>query len=501
MLRSLFSVLLLLTTIPLAPRLAGQQPALNSSSCPCTLRGTVIDSVTGNPIHGALVLSSAGTSRDAFTDAEGRFQFDALPAGTATVQVAKPGYLSEDTVVFHSTKSFSIPVGTDSPPAVLKLTPEGIVYGQVTDENGQPLEGFSVLLVYRNPRFRSNYRGSQQRATTDDEGHFRISGLYPGTGFLSVDPPHEPAKISTRSSEPPQGFAAVFYPTAFDMASATPIRVQPGKPVQADFSLKREPYVRLSGTLSGAGSESQISVNLQDSLGEPLPLQITFDPATRSFSSKWIPPGVYTLSATLSDQNSRDASPLFSARLSVNAHSSLTGIHLVLQPTIKIPVVIRGRPPVATDDQQPADLFILLLAKGSDFRGASRYWSSSRSDDSQDQFAPPISGVEPGTYDVYVTTHSSSFYVESLTWGSVDLLRDPLVLAASGSVPPIDVVVREGAAAFSGTVVSGDHPAPGAIVVFAPGQRTPSFAFAGPDGSFHSGFISPSHNPVIALYN
>jgi hypothetical protein len=274
--------------------------------------------------------------------------------------------------------------------------------------------------------------------------------------------------------------------------------------VQTNFSLKREPFIRFSGTLSGAGAgpESQASVNLQDSLGDPLPQQISFDPATGNFSSKWIPPGAYTLSASLTDPRSRYDSPASSARLTFNAHSSLTGIHLVLQPTIKIPVVIRGLPPSAQEDQQAPNLIIFLLPKGSDSRGVQRYSSSTRSFDSQDDGASFISGVEAGTYDANVSIlNSASFYVDSMTWGSVDLLRDPLVLDASGAVPAIDVAIREGAAALTGSVLSGDQPSSGVVVVFAPGHRTPSFAFSGPDGSFHAGMLSPGTYHVIAVEN
>ncbi len=96
MFRPFLSLLLFAPALFLVPRLAAQQPSLNSSSCPCILRGTVIDSVSGNPVRGAFVQASTGSGWSAFTDAEGKFQFDAVPAGPITVHAAKPGYLSED---------------------------------------------------------------------------------------------------------------------------------------------------------------------------------------------------------------------------------------------------------------------------------------------------------------------------------------------------------------------------------------------------------------------
>jgi len=69
----------------------------------------------------------------------------------------------------------------------------------------------------------------------------------------------------------------------------------------------------------------------------------------------------------------------------------------------------------------------------------------------------PLPASSPAPTIVNATVYRGGpYYLESVTWGSTDLLHDPLVLDSSGAVPPIDVVVREGAATLSGTVLSGD---------------------------------------------
>jgi hypothetical protein len=500
MIRPYCLLLLFASSSFLALRLTAQQPAANSSSCPCTLRGTVQDSVTGNPIHGALVQSSA---RSTFTDSEGKFQLDALPGGPTNVQAAKPGYLSDNQFGLASPKTFSVQLEPDSAPAVLKLIPEGVVFGQVTDENGEPLEGFTVALVYRNPIGRGLLRNPRLRAVTDDEGRFRIAGLNPGTCFLAIRPNEGPAQTSAKNAEVPQGFAPVFYPAAPDMHSATPVRVHPGSPTLVNLSLKREPFVRLSGTVSGYSPEQQIGLNLQDSLGDPLPQQIAFEASTGNFHTKWIPPGSYSLSAQNFSLVSADgASAVSSARQSINANSSLSGIHLVFQPTVNIPVVIRGLPSSGTENESSPVVMLLLLAKGQTLRGTSHYaTTANRPDAPSGPASLAVAGVEPGTYDVNAAVYrGSSYYLESVTWGSTDLLHEPLVLDSSGAVPSIDVVVREGAATLSGTVFSGDQPASAAVVVFSPDQRIPpGFAFSGPDGAFQLQNLAPGTYRVIAL--
>jgi len=506
MFRPFLSLLLFAPALFLVPRLAAQQPSLNSSSCPCILRGTVIDSVSGNPVRGAFVQASTGSGWSAFTDAEGKFQFDALPAGPITVHAAKPGYLSEDDFGSRAPKNFSRQLGRDATPALLKLTPEGVIFGQVTDEDGEPLEGLTVWLFYRNPTGRGLSANSRLRAVTDDEGKFRIASLSPGTCYLAVRPTEGPALTSTRSAQVPQGFAPVYYPAAADLSSAMPIKVRPGRPSQANFSLKREPFVRLTGTVSGYSPEQQVVLSLQDFLEGPMSREIAFDASTGNFQSKWIPPGSYTLSASTNIPGTFDASLALSfARQSVNARSTLSGIHLVLQPTINIPVVVRGLPSAGSENESLPNFMLLLLPKDQAPRGLSHYASKANapSDAPSGPLSLTIPNVEPGTYDVHAAVYrGGSYYLESVSWGSTNLLRDPLVLDSSGAVPPIEVVVQEGAATLSGTIVSGNQPVAAAVIVFPPNQpMPPGFAFSGADGAFTLQNLAPGTYRVLALDN
>ena len=60
--------------------------------------GEVSDATTLNPIPGALV-EIAGTGRTAEADAQGRFQFVGLPAGTFNIEASQLGYFTDTTVV------------------------------------------------------------------------------------------------------------------------------------------------------------------------------------------------------------------------------------------------------------------------------------------------------------------------------------------------------------------------------------------------------------------
>ena len=60
-----------------------------------TLTGTVVDSVTGEPIRKALVQLYCGQRRMTFSGDDGRFQFEGIPAGSYSVSAQKPGYFSQ----------------------------------------------------------------------------------------------------------------------------------------------------------------------------------------------------------------------------------------------------------------------------------------------------------------------------------------------------------------------------------------------------------------------
>src|SRR5713101_5869519 len=86
------------TSLHAAPATAGLgtagSPERSSQSDPptYTLKGTVVNSVTGEPIRGALVQIYADRQRSVLTGPEGKFQIENLSRGTFGVQCRKPGY-------------------------------------------------------------------------------------------------------------------------------------------------------------------------------------------------------------------------------------------------------------------------------------------------------------------------------------------------------------------------------------------------------------------------
>src|SRR6516225_9179467 len=104
-----------------------------SDQGPYALNGTVINSVTGEPVSGAYVTLSSERSGSTSTDVEGHFQFRGLPSSTATLSARKPGFFSEYDAPEVYWRGKFLDVGPDMPPVVLKLIPKAEIVGQVYD--------------------------------------------------------------------------------------------------------------------------------------------------------------------------------------------------------------------------------------------------------------------------------------------------------------------------------------------------------------------------------
>src|SRR5580692_10041271 len=150
------------------------------------LTGIVLNSVTGAPIRSALVQISFTRQLSMLTGSDGKFKFEGLPSGQTAVSVRKPGFFSEEEIHSLTNTQRMFSTGPDSAPAVLKLVPEGVIFGTIRGEEGVPLEGMNVRLT-RNS-FNSGHKRREAQATvqTDETGAFRFAELIPGIYFLSV---------------------------------------------------------------------------------------------------------------------------------------------------------------------------------------------------------------------------------------------------------------------------------------------------------------------------
>src|SRR5579883_2489744 len=174
-----------------------------------SLSGTVVNSVTGEPIGHALVQLNAdapatpvSTKRQVIvlegpvkagqsstlTDSEGHFKFDGLQQMRASVSARKPGFFSSDQLL-EGPAPENVEIGQNSDPVLIKLIPEGLITGRVTNANGAPIEGVTIHIGrLEKVQGREQLQEAHQSVTTNDEGEFRVAGLPPGAYYVSAHP-------------------------------------------------------------------------------------------------------------------------------------------------------------------------------------------------------------------------------------------------------------------------------------------------------------------------
>lgn len=400
-----------------------------------SLSGVVVNAVTGAPLKRALVELYAQQPRAMLTDTDGQFQFDGLPLGMYSLQTRKPGFFSERDIYRGMRGIGQILVGPNSPSVTLKLLPEAIISGSVTDADGLPVPHIQIRTLRRQiENGRARWEPAQQKAT-DENGAYRIAGLMPGTYALSVGPNVAFAASSARGRQ--QGFRETYFPSATDLTSAAKIALNPGQRMEANFSLTVEPFYTVRGTFSGDVGSVNLMLVPSSSEASPNMVGLSTIEGTNRFEAKSVPPGMYRLEAT--GTGSAGHSVIGSVPLNVRA--DVFNAHVSLQPMVSIPIEVDTRHVSTRQNDQSVVVsgrgrnqvgYLTLLGKSS--------WRGSAAS----PIAPNISipNVSPGIYSLQFNVNAP-WYVESVTHDNSDLLTDGLVVTPSGEQTPIRFVLRD----------------------------------------------------------
>jgi carboxypeptidase family protein len=471
---------------------SGLSAATSAPGDKYSLSGTVVDSVSGEPIRRALVQIFIGDPTAVLTDSNGAFQFDDLPAGQTSIAARKPGFFTEQELGAGRVEQANVTIGPNGAPVTVKLIPGGVIFGHIANADGEAIEDIPVGLHYLH-LIDGRKRWDLGRETrTDEQGGFRIANLPPGSYYLTAGPHRQDFIFGGgRRSTPARGYPQVFYPAGTDLASASSLVVAPGQRVQADLLLKLENFYEVSGTVSGYPPDSGVNIIFVNQSGDHLSFPTPFDPGTGEFHTR-IPAGTYTLRAFVQDA---------SASLPLVAHSDVTGIHLTFHAPITIPVITQGATPKRTTtfrfgraDVQPVN--VRLISTGASLQPA-EYNAMLLGDDEHRSFA--VRNVEPGTYTVEVTPISRA-YVQSVRCGDVDLLQEDLHVS-SAAMQPIEVVLRDDVATLNGTVAGAEGKGTlGIVLVPEHGSaRHLQTTSAGPNGQFQIGGLAPGDYSVMAF--
>src|SRR5882762_2389397 len=337
---SLISLIAVLSSPACLAQFAPWQPQIGTSDIPTptyVVEGTVLNSVTGEPLRAALVQIQIGQQISLLTGPDGKFHFDRVPPSQLAILVRKPGYFSEQEISQGPITNHLMQVGPGMRPVILKLTPEGAIYGRITDSDGDPIQNLQVQLIQAaivNGQKSWQQMGSEQ---TKEEGEFRFFGLRPGAYYLKTgSTPFGKFKPGANSETARRGYPSNYYPGKSDLDSATTTTIEPGKEIRADFSVKGEVFYRVSGSVIGAPKGMPLNMQILGSDGEQLYDGAQMEPRSGMFTV-FAPKGSYVIKAYSQGNNG----PRGGASQFVHVNGEIAGLSLVIVPLATIPVDVR----------------------------------------------------------------------------------------------------------------------------------------------------------------
>jgi uncharacterized protein (DUF2141 family) len=256
---------------------------------------TAAASAPGASIDGMPAAGSLPLSRAAVTDAQGRFTFEALPAGRFMLSVQHDQFLSTNYGARKPNRPGTAIQLADGQrmTVTVPMLRGGVISGIVYDETGQPLMNAQIrAMVYQNAGGIRRL-GTTSGASTDDRGVYRMHGLQPGDYVVAATPnaggqmmveqaemdaaafaqalaaasarvvvaPGTSASAPTfvsvpmsgsRMIGPPPGFAPTYYPASPSIAGASRITLGPGEErLGVDVSIVPTRAVNVTGTVAG----------------------------------------------------------------------------------------------------------------------------------------------------------------------------------------------------------------------------------------------------------
>jgi protocatechuate 3,4-dioxygenase beta subunit len=500
-----------------------------------TVSGTVVNSVTGEPISRALVQTGARVAtadhaptnqqeadalaelyrqRTALTDREGRFKFVGLPKMKAGFMVRKPGFFSLSELgddAFLSGQN-RVNVGVETPPVVLKLVPEAIITGRVTDANGEPLEGVSVRisgLQHANGRKQLSPLMQDQEEpqtwTTNEEGDYRVAGLMPGNYYVSAVPYSSNHDQPQSMGIPKVAYPITYYPGVAELNEATTLQLSAGQRAEIDFTIRPAPVIVVSGLLTGLGRAQDVDLQFTNESGDDVSLDKQFDAQTGSFQAHIIAAGPCVIKADAKDAFEH----LLHGQLTLTATASVKNVRLNLAPALSIPIEVRME---TTKPRSTPEGTLIRLHNGGTSIPVSvnlhpiemgRPQLSASVEGGPNNPVLVLRNLEPGRYNVEVipnNTENDSWYVKSILYGGADLLREELTVVP-GQASAMEIVLRDDSAAIYGTVQSGEDEGQTAAVLvvsdYAP--LDPKMIVADDRGEFQLDGLAPGGYKVFAF--
>lgn len=322
----------------LAQALKPQQAAPRDTKAPKAgtgiIRGRVVAADTGDPLRRArlqLAAPELDKTRATAADAQGRFEFTALPPGRYTMTASKTGYVTlqyGQRRVFEAGTPIELADKQVLEAIEVVLPRGGVITGRILDDAGEPVAGASVAAM--RPRYTESGRQFVRigRAVeTDDRGEYRLFDLAPGSYFVEAS---SSLGSSVRGDTLP--FGSAYHPGTVNPDEAGQVNVRPGQ-VRAGIDIALQPVLlaTLSGVLMHPGRGVPVtegSVRASSAGGS-----VSISAAVQrdgTFTIAGVPPGEFSLVA--SGRDADGAEDLFGMLPVAVSGGDVAGLYIPLTP-------------------------------------------------------------------------------------------------------------------------------------------------------------------------
>lgn len=301
---------------------------------------------------------------------------------------------------------------------------------------------------------------SAGNVTTRADGQFRLAELSPDDYKLLTLEQLDRDPLTSFPRGPMFGYPPLYYSNASDFASAAVIKLAPAETFQATMSPAKKAYYPVNLPLANPLANG-IAVTVWPE-GRPGPGYSlgynTQDPAIEGS----LPDGTYTVQARAYGPTAVAGSTNFTVRGAPVAGPAMTllqGTSVALsvreefqqkqvEPTPG--ALFPGGPTNIPQNTRRPNYLQVNLVPDEEFGLASPVSLRPPVDENDESLV--IENVLPGRYRVSVNTGIG--YVSAITSGSANLLQKPLVVGAGGTIPPLEITVRDDGAELEGTVDS-----------------------------------------------
>ena len=473
------------------------------------ISGVVLSAKTGLPLGDAEVsLTDVATNTlvaTLRTPESGQFLFPHLADGKYSLRGSHRGYIN---AIFeeHAGYSTAIVTGPGQVTTSLKLTlpPQGVIFGTVSEDTGDPVPKSRVAL-YRVERSGIERTVRAGDTTTDNLGNYEFPNLSPGNYYLAViaipwyaarpQPPGQPGNNAPRSPLD-VAYPITYYAGVTDSSSATPIPVAAGERIPVNFAMHPVPAVRLFVQIPKSAGNHVISFPQvrQDVFGStemasPSSAGYLDAPpgaAFATFEINGLAPGHYEVELGSNRGSSGRVASLDAASASESVDLTAVGQSL---PDITGKLLM----PASETGALPKDLNIGLKPREGDS------WSNARV---EPDGSFRLQAVRPGTYDVQVNSPGVNYAVTHLIAKGAKAAGSALTVA--GDPVELSLAVAQSTTSVNGFARLEGKPAPGVFVLLVPAHFTadgqlPETDQSDSDGSFTFFNVLPGNYTLIAI--